>query len=303
MFHYRRTRKISSSVSDAVRRLRRRYRPSLEILEDRTLLSNYTVNSLGDAGTGTGNSGDLRFCINQANSNSQANTIAFDSTVFATPQTITLGGTQLELTDTAGTQTITGPAAGVTINAAQRSRVLFVHTNVTASLSGLTLSGGLVNQLGAAGGGILSYGNLTLVDSTVSSNTSTQGNGGGIDSSGSLTMTNCTISNNTADGHDTAGGGIRGGVTMKDCTVSGNLGWNGGGIFGLGTILNSYIGKNNAAHRGGGVYSKGLSMTNCTVYYNEAFYTTAGSSTVVPGGGEESTALVPLLVPLHIQRP
>jgi CSLREA domain-containing protein len=285
MFRTRQTRKLSSPFSDAIRRLRRRYRPTLEILEDRTLLSTYKVNALGDAGTGTGNSGDLRYCINQANSNSQANTIDFDSTVFAAHQTITLGGTQLELSNTAGTQTITGPAAGVTIDAAQRSRVLLVDTNVTASLSGLTLSGGFLNQIGAAGGGISSDGNLTLTDSTVTSNTSTQGDGGGIDSSGSLTLTNCTISNNTADGHDTGGGGIRGSVTMKDCTVSGNTGWNGGGLFGLGTILNSYIGKNNAAHRGGGVYSRGFSMTNCTVYYNEAFYTNAGSNTVVPGGG------------------
>ena len=103
-------------ASHAVHHHRRRRRPVLEVLEGRALLATFTVNSLGDAGSGSGDSGDLRYCINQANANDQANTIVFDSTVFSTPQTITLSGGQLELKDTGGTQTITGPAAGVTIS-------------------------------------------------------------------------------------------------------------------------------------------------------------------------------------------
>jgi MBG domain (YGX type) len=67
---------------------------------------------VGDVGIGSNDSGDLRYCINQANANDQANTIVFDSTVFPTQQTITLSRSQLELEDTGGTQTITGPAAG-----------------------------------------------------------------------------------------------------------------------------------------------------------------------------------------------
>ena len=76
------------------------------------MLSTFTVNSLGDAGSGSNDAGDLRYCINQANANDQANTIVFDSTVFGTPQTITLSGSQLELSDTVGPQTITGPRLG-----------------------------------------------------------------------------------------------------------------------------------------------------------------------------------------------
>jgi len=99
-------------VTRPIRKKPPRARPTLEALEDRWVPSTFTVNSTGDTGTGSGLTGDLRYCIGQANADNQANTIIFDSTVFAKPQTITLSGTQLELSDTAGTQTITGPAAG-----------------------------------------------------------------------------------------------------------------------------------------------------------------------------------------------
>ena len=68
----------------------------------------FTVNSLGDAGIGSGDSGDLRYCINQANADDGANEIVFDPTLFSTSQTITLSGGPLELEDSWGTQTITG---------------------------------------------------------------------------------------------------------------------------------------------------------------------------------------------------
>ena len=49
----------------------------------------------------------LRWAVGQANANAGADTIVFDSSVFNTPQTITLTSGQLALTDTA-TTTITG---------------------------------------------------------------------------------------------------------------------------------------------------------------------------------------------------
>ncbi len=52
-----------------------RVRPLLEILEDRTLLSTYTVNALTDTGAGSGSTGDLRYCCAHATSGSD--TIVF----------------------------------------------------------------------------------------------------------------------------------------------------------------------------------------------------------------------------------
>src|SRR6478609_3789198 len=74
----------------ASRKRRRRLQPTLLVLEDRRLLSTFTVNSTGDTGTGSGLVGDLRYCITKANSAGGNETITFDKKVFKTPQTISL---------------------------------------------------------------------------------------------------------------------------------------------------------------------------------------------------------------------
>ena len=112
-------------------------------LEGRQLLSTFTVTSTLDDGS----DGTLRWAVAQANSGGD-NTIAFDAGVFGTPQTITLAGTQLELGDTTGTETIAGPAAGVTVSGGGLSRVFQVDGGVTASISGLTITGGGVYSNG-----------------------------------------------------------------------------------------------------------------------------------------------------------
>ncbi len=63
-------------------------RPSLEMLEDRLTPAVLVVNTSTDSplGTGSGLSGDLRYCVNQANrpAHAGANSITFE------PATITL---------------------------------------------------------------------------------------------------------------------------------------------------------------------------------------------------------------------
>ena len=109
-----------------------------------------------------------------------AETITFDKTVFSTPQTINLNPAlgQLELSDQTGTETITGPNAGVTINgnyttAGPANSVFKIDPGVTATLSGLTITGG---NNGDYGGGVDNQGTATLIDCTVSGNA-----GGGFD--------------------------------------------------------------------------------------------------------------------------
>jgi len=234
-------------VTRAIRKPPHRARLGLgvEALEDRRLLS-IVVNNATDVPVA--GETDLRQAIAQANATAGANTITFDPTVFTTPQTINLTGGQLELSNTTGTETITGSAAGVTVNAGGASRVFQVDALVTASISGLTITGG-----------------------------KTAGNGGGVSNSGTLALTNCTVSGNSAN----YGGGLynSGTLALTNCTVSGNSANYGGGLYDLGynhfgthlALTNCTVSGNSANRGGGGVYD-----------FNGAETTTLGN-TIVAG--------------------
>ena len=172
--------------------------------------------------------------------------ITFDPTAFATATTITLTGSQLELSNTGGMQSLTGPAMGVTISGGGLSRVLQVDGGVTASLSDLTISGGSAtlgaglevmgtvtvtgctfagNTATTSGGGIQVDGTARLINSTLSGNSSA--NGGAINDNGTLTLGACTVSGNSAPTN--AGGGLRvygksATAALTDSIVAGNFG-------------------------------------------------------------------------------
>ncbi len=296
-------------ASRAIHRCRRR--PDVEVLEGRALLATLTVKQSGaDAGIGSNNAGDLRYCINQANADDQANTIVFDSTVFRTPQTITLSGGQLELSDTGGAQTITGPAALVTIGASEQSSVFQVGGGVTASISGLAFSdygsgseysnGVVLSNSGVLGldhctisgssanlnyaRGVYNRGTANLSDCTITGGAS-QANGAGVYNSGTANLTGCTISGSSAI--IARGGGVfnsrTGNLTLTDCTVSGNSAFNGGGVYNSGTanLTDCTVSGNSAPagsggfadlrNSGGGVYNRGTAnLTDCTLSGNSA---------------------------------
>ena len=151
-----------------------------------------------------GSAGTLRWAVGQANSAGGAETIAFDQKVFKAPQTITLSGTQLELTDTTGTETITGPKAGVTVSGGGLSRVFQVDAGVPASISGVTITGGHAKD----GGGLENFGgSATLTNCTVSGNSAIVSGGGLYNLNGTVTLTNCIVSGNSGSIEYGYGGG------------------------------------------------------------------------------------------------
>ncbi len=255
------------------------------------------VNSAGDGDDGDLYNGvtTLREAINRANVIGGADTITFAASMSG--QTILLGGAELAVTD-ALTIDAAPLAQNVTINANLQSRIL----NITAdyvTLTGLTLTGGRTTA--SRGGGIRATGVLTLVQSTVSGN-STAGdfaNGGGIFSFGAVTLTQSTVSGNSTAGYSAAGGGIyaAGAVTLTQSTVSGNstagnFSYGGGIRASAVTLTQSTVSGNSTTGHladGGGICANGaVTLTQSTVSGNS----TAGN--FAEGGGIYAAGAVTL---------
>ncbi len=250
---------------------------------------NPLIVNTADDGTGSP-SGDLslRQAVNLANLLGGDEAIGFDPTVFATPQTIALDGTLLELKS--GSATITGPGANLlTVSGDQARGVFQVDTDVTASISGLTITGG---NAASSGGGVANLGTLTLTDCTVSGS-SAGDNGGGVANFGTATLTECTVSGNSAQ--TDFGGGLYnhagGTLSLTNCTVSGNTANIAGGLanFGTATLTNCTVSGNTALFTlAGGLYNTGgLVLTNTIVAGQtsggDIFGRYAGSNNLVGG--------------------
>ena len=247
-------------------------RAVVQTLEQRTMFSTVVVSTTLDNPHAAGLI-SLRDAVTTANANANTS-ITFSAAVFNTPKTITLNGNELDLSGK-GTS-IKGPAAGVTINGNNLSRIFYSGPAATASLSGLTLTnagrGAIFNNgvltisnclitanNGSAGAGVYNTGTLTITDSTVSANISAFSTGGGIYNinTGKITLTNVTVSGNKAG--DTGGIYSYGNATLTNVTVSGNISTGaGGGIYnykdGVMNLANVTVSGNSAA-KGGGVLS------------------------------------------------
>ena len=191
-----------------------RFRPLIDTLEARALLSGVeTVTNTTDSGPGS-----LRNAINNATSGEIIN---FARSAFGT---ITLSSGPLVV---ASSLTIDGPGSkNVTINGNKTFEDLLVDANVTATVSGLTITGGSAAVTyafgGDGGGGINNAGTLAVASCVITGN-STNGSGGGILNNGNLTVTSSVVSDNNgcvkAEVSRTALGNI---VQLSGSTITNN---------------------------------------------------------------------------------
>lgn len=266
------------------RRLHRRWNadvcPAAELLEDRTLLSLFVVNSVADGAPAVDGQLTLREAITAANTNAASGDASAgdadgDQIVFniaTADPTIVLSLGQLSITDDLQIDGTNTNAAGgrVTIDGNGASRVFAVIAAGSAgsdddvSFSNLTITGGSTSQGGAMR---INSGNIvTITESTITANHASQGGGIYVDVNAALTIEKSTVSGNTASQF---GGGI--------------FNFGSFGNVGTVTIINSTISGNSANQDGGGIYNNGtLNVDNSTIADNRADSDGTGDGT---GGG------------------
>ena len=224
------------------------------------LATTRTVTNTDDSGAGS-----LRQAILDADTANTGDTIMFSVT-----GTITLTSGVLEIQHSL---TITGPgASSLAISGNGSSRVFMVDSGATVSISGLTIEDGSSFSGTNVGGGIYTFGTLSVTNCTFSNNSAVGGGGLGTEPGSTVTVTNCTFSGNTAD----YGGGIINYATMTvtNSTVSNSSG--GGGIDndagGTMTVTNSTVSGNSNVPNGAGIqnYGNTLTITNSTISGNSA---------------------------------
>ncbi|MCK4314285.1 MAG: CSLREA domain-containing protein [Anaerolineae bacterium] len=207
-----------------------------------TITVNNTADTAADDGQCT-----LREAITAANTDTASGITAGECAAGSGDDTIDLTGVTgtINLTDSLPpiTSNIVFNGLGESSLTVRRDtggnyRIFTVGTGAVVTISGLTISNGLISS---DGGGIHNEGTLTLNTSTVNSN-QTYGDhchGGGIHNEGTLTLNNSTVSGNNAgtDIYYGDGGGIHsvgGSVRLNNSTISSNSsngGGSGGGLY------------------------------------------------------------------------
>jgi hypothetical protein len=209
-----------------------------------TLATDANFNGGGQKDNTQANSGDLRYCLTQADKGA-GNTVTFTNKVFL--DTIDL---QAALPDISQSMTI-APAAGVPVtverspNAQTNFRIFTIDAGTIVTLGRFTIQKGFLNG-GAAGtdqgAGIYNAGELTLNGTTVVNNQSDEEGGGVFNSdAGTLNLIGAQIKGNDADD----GGGIYNEGTLISAPG-----------LGLGAGGNTAV-SNNQADYGAGIYNTG----------------------------------------------
>ncbi len=163
-----------------------------------------------------------------------------------------------------------------------------IYNNLSAKL---TLKDSEVSGNTAAhSAGIYSFGEMTIINSTISDNKASSTGGGGIVNNGEMTITNSEVSGNSAV---VIGGGIinEGVITITNSTVSDNEAhYSSGGIHnssqGTLTLTDSEVSGNNGYTYGGGLSNGGaMTITNSTVSDNWTISIQDSQDSPRAGGG------------------
>ncbi len=246
-----------------------------------------TVTNTNDNGPGS-----LRQALAAANDG--------DEITFAVTGTITLTTGHLLVDKSI---TISGPGAdNLAVDGNAKSRVFYIGSGVTVSISDLTVTNGNAsgdNFPEFDGGGIFNdHAILTLTSCAISSNFAQDEGGGiysdGINGSATLQINSTVIANNSTS---VGGGGIwnvgwQGGtaiVEISDSTLTGNTGGGlGGAVFNIGQggdttveITNSTL-SGNSSGNGGGIYSTAYDEGTATLEVSNS--TLSGNSASFGGG-------------------
>jgi CSLREA domain-containing protein len=158
-------------------------------------------------------------------------------------------------------------AATTIIDAAHIDRVFNIDAGRSVVMSGITVRNGLVG--GSSGGGILTYGTLTVTESSIVDNSAMAG--GGVYNSSIMWLIQSTVASNFGK----AGGGVYSGLTLyvDRSTFAFNKGLNAGGLTNAGTLYaeNSTFTQNEADGNGGGIYNYDTAyLYNVTFAFNGA---------------------------------
>jgi hypothetical protein len=227
-----------------------RYRPVVQDLEDRCLLSTLTVTTDAD-NMAVPPGGSLRALLTAARS---GDTINFAPDMAG--KTITLQGALPAIT---ANLTITGlvnadGAPTVTISGNGRFQPFTFRPGSNSSITDLVIR----NGQGPQGGDINNSGTLRLADLVLADSTTYEfgGGGGAIFNAGTLTLDAGLILHCSTNGN---GGAIfnAGTMTVTNTTLTGNYGVAGGAIANNGTLalVNDTITANSTNDAGGGVYN------------------------------------------------
>jgi predicted outer membrane repeat protein len=166
----------------------------------------------------------------------------------------------------------------------QTNICIIIKPEVEVQIINLTIKNGKDPGNKYFGGGIQNHGTLTLINTTITNNTSDYG--GGICSYGPMTIKKTTITNNKVD---VSGGGISTDHTlvMEDSTITNNTAttMSGGGIDSISPLtLRRVIISNNSAGKNGG----GILCAN-TLIIEDSIIT--GNVAAILGGGIQSVDL------------